>query len=465
MASYCIWKSLTYSYLIIILGIPAIAEFYIGNQITITIGIALLFFLSFNLVQAKLWNKHYWLSLINAFVIKKNSQELEELTVNLKNEMASHKQTSKEIVISKKKLQDIYNSAHDGIYIVSLNGQVIDINATMEKMLNIEREEALKMNLTSFFQSTLNRSINLEEIWQEVVNGNNQEFNWLIKKVGSSTLSTMQVNLKKSLWGDDFIIIATVRDISHQVAAMEATAAANRAKTEFLANMSHELRTPMHGILGYARLGLKRSNNVPRIKLMEYFQLIEDSGKRLMSLLDNVLDYSKLEVGKMRYDIKKDNLLPIINEVTTELSPLAHEKGLMFDLRTRENAVAYYDADKIRQVLRNILFNAIKFSNKNSKIRIHCQKIFTAIGIQQLQISVQNSGVSIPKNELDTIFDKFTQSTATSTGAGGTGLGLAISKQIMEDHGGSIWAESNSGDVTTFRFLLPCSKRLQPDIQ
>ena len=460
MASYCIWKSLAYSYLIIILGIPAIAEFYIGNQTTITIGIALLFFLVFNLAQAKLWNKHYWRSLINAFVIDKNSQELEALTVKLTDEIADHRQTSRDIVISRKKLQDIYNSAHDGIYILALNGQVIDINATMEQMLNVERRDALQLNVTSLFQSALNRRVDLESIWKEVVSGNHQEFTWMAKRSGAQTLSTMQVNLKKSLWGDDFIIIATVRDVSQQMAALEATTAANMAKTEFLANMSHELRTPMHGILGYARIGLKRSNHVPRNKLHEYFQLIEDSGKRLMSLLDNVLDFSKLDVGKMHYNLQTTSLLPIIHEVSTELSPLADEKGLWFDINcTREDAVAYCDTGKIMQVLRNILFNAIKFSNENSRIKIRCEKSYSNLGTPHLQISVYNFGIPISENELDTIFEKFTQSTATRTGAGGTGLGLAISKQIVADHGGSIWAENDSDGMTIFRFMLPCKKK------
>ncbi|MBL4902282.1 MAG: HAMP domain-containing histidine kinase [Desulfocapsa sp.] len=459
MASYCIWKVLSYAYLLIILGVPTIAEFYIGNHITIPIGVAFTFFLVFNLVQTKILNKHYWQSLINTFKMEKNSLEMEALNIKLSDEIAGHKQTSQNIVISQKKLQDIYNSAHDGIFIFGLDGKAIAINDTMLKMFNVGRQKALKFDVNVSFQSTRNRNVDLKSIWKGAVNGNDQEFTWLTTSIDTDKISTVQVNLKKSLWGENSVIIATVRDISQQVAAMEATTAANKEKTEFLANMSHELRTPMHGILGYARLGLKRSNTVPRDKLEEYFQLISDSGKRLMELLNNVLDFSKLEVGKMRYEFQKNNLLPMIQEVTTELAPIAAEKGLYFDVHhTLEDAVAYCDVGKIMQVLRNLLFNAIKFSHENNQIKITCKEDNGNSGKQQLLVSVHNFGIQIPEDELSTIFEKFTQSTATNTGAGGTGLGLAISKQILNAHGGTIWAENAPDGLTVFRFLLPCEK-------
>jgi PAS domain S-box-containing protein len=391
--------------------------------------------------------------------MEKNSQESEALNSRLTDEIADHRQTSISIVISREKFQNIYNSAHDGIFIFELGGQVIDINDTMLKMFNVDRKNALKFDVNISFKSTKNKNVDLKSIWAEAVNGTDQEFTWLTKSINNDGISTVQVNLRKSSWGEDSVIIATVRDISQQVAAMEATTAANKAKTEFLANMSHELRTPMHGILGYARLGLKRSNTVPREKLEEYFQLIADSGKRLMGLLNNVLDFSKMEVGKMRYELQENNLLPIIHEVTTELTPIAAEKGLSFDVHhIREDAVAYCDVEKIMQVLRNLLFNAIKFSNENNQIKITCKENNGDTGKQQLLVSVHNFGVQIPEDELTTIFEKFTQSTATNTGAGGTGLGLAISKQILSAHGGTIWAENNPDGLTIFRFLLPCKK-------
>jgi PAS domain S-box-containing protein len=456
MPSYCIWNLLSFAYLIIILGVPAVAEFYVGSSISFTIGVAISFFLLFNLIQAKIWNKHYWLSLINAFVIEKNTLELKTLNTQLTNEIADHKRTTDETVISTKKLQDIYNSAHDGIFIFDLEGRVLDVNKTMLKMFDVKRQDALKFDVHRSYMSKRNRDVDMKSIWKDACMGIDQEFTWLIKGNSRNTESTIQVNLRKTLWGNDFVIIATARDISQRVTAMEAIISANHAKTEFLANMSHELRTPMHGILGYARLGLKRSESLPREKIVEYFNLISESGKRLMGLLNNVLDFSKLEAGKMHYDLQKTNLSHLIHEVTTELAPIASEKELYFKIECEcDVASVCCDQEKIMQVIRNLLFNAIKFSYKNNNITISCEDGHDAAGHPGTIINISNRGIPIPKGELSTIFEKFIQSSATKTGAGGTGLGLAISKRIINGHNGTIWAENGGSGLTIFRFLIP----------
>jgi len=251
------------------------------------------------------------------------------------------------------------------------------------------------------------------------------------------------------------VIIATVRDITFQVKAMRATTAANRAKSEFLANMSHEIRTPIHGILGYTRLGTKRFKTLPRHKFHEYFAMIQESGTRLMNLLDNVLDFSKLEVGKMRYHMATNDLLPRIHQIVMEIQANAAEKGLQFEIECSQPKVTTFcDKEKISQVLRNLLFNAVKFSNTNSVIYIRCTELLYTDKPPQQQISVLNNGIAIPENELSTIFDKFIQSTTTNTGAGGTGLGLAISKQILRDHNSIIWAENSEDGKIVFSFVL-----------
>lgn len=456
MASYCIWRLLSFAYLFTILGIPMIAEFYTGTLHSVTIGIALCFFLFFNLIQTKVWNRHYWVSLINVFVIEKNTLELETLNTQLTTEISDHKRTARGIAISRKKLQDIYNSAHDGIFIFDLDGHVLDSNDTMLRMFNVTRENAINFTVQQSFQSKQNRNVNIKRIWEEAVSGKAQEFTWLKRNLEMDSISTLQINLRKTLWGNDSVIIATVRDMSQQVAAMEATITANHAKTEFLANMSHELRTPMHGILGYARLGIKRSKTIPREKLEEYFVLISESANRLMGLLDNVLDFSKLEIGKMRYDLKKNDLSRMIHEVTTELTPIASEKNLHFKVECpRAVSIVYCDIEKIMQVLRNLLFNAIKFSYEGNQISITCEEGKVNPETSGTLVSICNKGVSIPKDELATIFEKFIQSSVTNTGAGGTGLGLAISKRFISGHNGSIWAENAPSGLTIFHFTLP----------
>lgn len=456
MVSYCIWKTLSYAYLLLILLPPMFAELYIGNSVTVPIGIAMACFLIFNLAQAKHWNKNYWISLANTFLVKKNARELKKLNNELAQEIADHKITAKEIASSRNKLEDIYNAAHDGIFIFTLEGTVIDVNTTTLLLFGVSRANALQFDSTLHSPSTINKDVDLQAIWDKALAGDDQEYQYNAIRQDSQEQFTAQVNLRRTLWGDTSVIIGTVRDITLQVKAKKAALAANRAKSEFLANMSHELRTPMHGILGYARLGVKRYASLPREKVHEYFSLIGESGTRLMGLLNNLLDISKLEVGKMRYNMVQGDLLPRIRQVTAELTPVAMEKELHFTIHCPENQISVYcDQEKIVQVLGNLLFNAIKFSSEGQEIEIRNETIINSVGDKKQQITILNVGVNIPENELETIFEQFIQSSETKTGAGGTGLGLAISRQILSDHNSAIWAENCQNGATCFHFTLP----------
>ncbi len=459
MASYCIWKSLSYTYLLLIL-LPAIfTELYIGNSVTIPIGLAIATFLLFNLAQAKHWNEAYWVSLANTFLVRKNAEELETLNENLAREIVNHKKTAADIAISRKKLEDIFNSAHDAIFIYDLNGNVIDINATVLDVFGVNKETALQYSMKKNYQSDVNNTIDLPRIWKKALLGEDQEFQWNATRNKGTQQFRAQVNLHKTLWGNESVVIATLRDITLQIEAKEAALAANRAKSEFLANMSHELRTPMHGILGYARLGFKRSEKLSREKLNEYFTLIHESGYRLMGLLDNLLDFSKLEVGKMKYSMRMCDLLLCIHEVITELTPMAMEKNLHFSIYGDEKVIVVYcDPDKIMQVFRNLLFNAIKFSYEDGVISIHCEKVAESDGNSRQNVMISNYGIPIPAEELESIFGEFIQSSKTKTGAGGTGLGLAISRQILCDHCCSITASTGDDGATIFQFTLPRTK-------
>ncbi|MES2768753.1 MAG: ATP-binding protein [Bdellovibrionota bacterium] len=232
----------------------------------------------------------------------------------------------------------------------------------------------------------------------------------------------------------------------------DAAEKANLAKSAFLANMSHELRTPMHGILSFARFGQQKFNLVPQEKLKSYFDEIHDSGSRLMNLLNDLLDLAKLEAGKIEYTMKETSLLPVVSSVTVEMSAFAQEKELKLEVvnNIKEEDKATFDDTRIMQVVRNLLSNAIKFSQKNSVVQIVLNKTS-----ENIVCEVINTGIGIPNSELNSIFDKFAQSSKTKNGAGGTGLGLAICKEIIEQHKGKIWAENLHSGQTKFVFRLP----------
>ena len=243
--------------------------------------------------------------------------------------------------------------------------------------------------------------------------------------------------------------------------AKEEAEIANNAKSEFLANISHELRNPMHQILSYSKYGVEKIDK-PRQKLEHYFKQIRTSASRLMMLVNDLLDLSKMESGRMEYQKGTHDLSKIIDEVVEEFKPSLQEKQLQI---ARENINALNpvvcDHFKIAQVIRNLLANSIKFSPEGKQIVIRLAE--TALNennkiLQALHVSVCDFGVGIPEDELTTVFDKFSQSSKTKSGAGGTGLGLAICKEIIRAHKGKIWAEQNQPEGAVFNFVLPCGQ-------
>jgi PAS domain S-box-containing protein len=234
-------------------------------------------------------------------------------------------------------------------------------------------------------------------------------------------------------------------------AAKEAAEAANQIKSEFLANMSHELRTPLHGILSFAGFGLLKAASAPPAKLRDYFQHIDQSGQVLLSLLNNLLDLAKLEAGRMTFEWEATDLRLLLERIADEFSSLTSERHLTIVCHTPPAPTEVtVDPEKMMQVLRNLVSNAVKFSPPGSTItlRLECQE-------PSLVVTIADQGVGIAEEELDTIFDKFVQSRRTKTGAGGTGLGLAICREILTAHHGRVWAQNRPEGGAVFTIELP----------
>ena len=231
--------------------------------------------------------------------------------------------------------------------------------------------------------------------------------------------------------------------------------AANQFKSEFLANMSHELRTPLHSILSFASFGIKKYTTAKPEKLLDYFSRIKQSGKTLLELLNDLLDLSKLESGKTTFVFEPTDLAILVKSVINELEPLLSERSLSIRHKAHKfDGQVMLDADKIKQVLRNLLDNAIKFSPEGGIIDVAIFLLENSV-----KVSVSDQGPGIPQNELKTVFDKFVQSSKTKTGAGGTGLGLAICQEIIVAHRGRIWAENRPEGGVILSFEIPVSMK------
>ena len=249
----------------------------------------------------------------------------------------------------------------------------------------------------------------------------------------------------------------TVQDISVQkqheltlVALTDKANEANRAKSEFLANMSHELRTPMHSILSFSKFGIRRNKTVSTEKLLRYFECIHESGLRLLSLLEDLFDLSKLEAGKIDLVTEENDLVVLFNTCYMTYESQAKVLGLSIQIESTV-CIGTFDKVKIGMVIKNILSNAIKFSPENSVIVVRIKN-----EVEYLHFSLKDQGIGLPEAELQHVFDAFIQSSKTKTSAGGTGLGLAICKHIINAHSGRIWVENNPEQQgAVFHFTLP----------
>ena len=233
----------------------------------------------------------------------------------------------------------------------------------------------------------------------------------------------------------------------------------DRLKSSFLANMSHELRTPLNSILGFADVILEELDGPLTENMANDLGLIYKNGQHLLHLINDVLDMAKIESGRMNLSLEKFRVHDIIEEVVSITSPLASEKNLSLFIEEGSDQEIEINADRtrVRQVMINIINNAIKFTEKG--------RISTRVTQQgeQVLIAVRDTGIGIPPDQLETVFQEFIQVDISSTRkAGGTGLGLPISRRLVEMHGGRLWVESTGvdGEGSTFFVELPLEARL-----
>ncbi|SNR84440.1 response regulator [Pseudomonas segetis] len=232
---------------------------------------------------------------------------------------------------------------------------------------------------------------------------------------------------------------------------------ASRIKSEFLANMSHEIRTPLNGILGFTNL-LQKSELTPRQQ--DYLSTIEKSADNLLGIINEILDFSKIEAGKLVLESIPFNLRELIQDTLTILAPTAHEKHLeLLSLVYRDTPRALLgDPLRLRQILTNLVNNAIKFTREGS-IAVRVMLEDENESHAQIRISVQDSGIGLSDDDLRLLFQAFSQAdNSLSRQAGGTGLGLAISKRLIEQMGGEIGVDSSPGQGSEFWISLSLPK-------
>jgi PAS domain S-box-containing protein len=399
--------------------------------------------------------------------VAERTRELNRQAEVLRQTNLELEQTTAEVRTSQARLRAIFDSAGIGIALVDVDGRYIQFNDFWAEMLGCSRDEVLALRNIDVTHPE-DRAASQERL-QALIRGEIQGYELekrFVRRDGLVFWADLSATAIRTPEGDVEAIVGLVSDISEKkrnrdllLAAKGQAEAATHAKSEFLTNMSHEIRTPMNAIMGLSHLALRTELNP---KQQDYLTRILASSRMLLRILNDILDISKIEAGKLEIEQVDFNLQSVLKHVQDLVSLRAEEKGLALDFELSEDVPLALVGDPLRlgQVLLNLTANAVKFTERGSvRVRIHVQD--RRDSQISLRFEVQDSGIGISPDALARLFLPFSQAdTSTTRRFGGSGLGLAISKRLVEMMGGEIAAESVPGGGSTFAFTVPLS--LQP---
>jgi PAS domain S-box-containing protein len=355
------------------------------------------------------------------------------------------------------RLSQAVEQSSNSVVIMDIQGIIEYVNSTFIKITGYQASEVIGQNLALFAPDENTRRV-YEGMWTAVLAG--EEWTGELvnkKKNGELYEESVVVSPLRNEQNEITHIIATKENITDLKKARQQADSANKAKSEFLANMSHEIRTPMNSIIGMTEL-LLDSELLPEQR--GYIENVNSSASVLLSLINDILDFSKIEAGKLELDIHPFNPKNLIQEIISTLKILAEQKGIELGLEVKGEADCLLQGDslRIRQVLLNLVGNAIKFTRKGRVV------LSLTVQSQDLQscsllFEIIDTGIGISQDQQENIFSNFTQADSSITrNFGGTGLGLAISSRLLQMMGSKIYLDSTLGLGSTFSFTLLLSK-------
>ncbi|WP_333656845.1 ATP-binding protein [Methanothrix soehngenii] len=383
-------------------------------------------------------------------------------------DLTERKRFEDELKKSEAKNRALLDAIPDAIFLLDKEGNFLDYRAPNSSILYAPAELFMGKNIHSIMPQDL-VELTMNNLGLARQSGKMQVFEYQLPTNGEIKHFEARINLCE---GGDFL--ALVRDVTERKRsdemlwkAKEEAEAAAKAKSEFLANMSHEIRTPLNAVIGLT--GLLLDTDLTH-EQRNYLEIVRDSGDSLLSVINNILDFSKIDGGMMELEHSPFDLRRCIESTMDLMVTRAAEKGLVLKVVLDDQlpTMLVGDASRLRQVLANLLSNAVKFTDKGF-VEVSVRGNAIPEGFE-LRFDVLDTGIGMPQDKLDRLFMPFSQIDSSITRRyGGTGLGLAISKRLVEMMGGRIWAKSDLGVGSTFSFAvkvkLPCMQSVQHKVK
>jgi PAS domain S-box-containing protein len=362
----------------------------------------------------------------------------------------------------RQRYRELFEFAPDGYLITDMNGIVQEANQVAASLFHISSTRLIGKPLINFvpeaqrrsFRTMLNQfpTINRVQEWEMVLCGRDQD----------SFHAALTVETVRNHSGEAVALRWLVRDITARKQAEDylrqvqlqnlQLLEADRLRSQFMATISHELRTPMNAILGFSELLLRQFHRRRDVQLIPMVEPIFRNGRHLLTLIEEILDFSKLKAERLELHLESFDLVEFVTEIVEELRPLASQKALQLQLiPAQPNLTVVNDRTRLRQIITNLLSNAIKFTDSGS-IRLTVEELPE----EQIALTVQDTGIGIASEDHSRIFQEFWQvNQSTTRKHGGTGLGLAIVHALVQLMQGSITVDSELGRGSTFRIELP----------
>ncbi len=375
--------------------------------------------------------------------------------VAVQQEITERKRAQEEVLRQKQYFETLIQASPIAVVILDLEHLIVDCNQAFEELFGYSKSEVIGNNIDNLivqeddFNSAVQNSLDVGKgkCVHQIVHRQRKD---------GSLVDVEMFALPVRVDGEKAAQFALYHDISELVKARQDAEAAANTKADFLANMSHEIRTPLNAIIGMTGLLLDTPLSSEQ---REFAHTVRTSGDSLLSIINDILDFSKIEAGKLELEQQPFIIREVVETSLDLITSEAQEKGLelAYILDGDTPAAIVGDVTRVRQVLVNLLGNAVKFTEKGEVV-IRVEGCARNDGLYDIDFSIRDTGIGIPADRVDSLFQSFTQVDASTTRKyGGTGLGLAISRQLVELMEGKIWVESEVDKGSTFHFLIPAA--------